>query len=267
MDLAAFHLQSARYNSKRPPAFGEHPELSDLNRYREREYETTLQELEEQINNTMEPTGQSLRSRFRRRFLRRRRRGGRQQGGQNNNNQGGDATAATTNNNNPQPIMAMPKPKKKRYKSISRTTPAPTTTTATFTSVFASVFGIVAPNRTPLTARRNAPSASSVNLVVRTDSARHFDQAWEHGQPPLFLQEGAHLLSLLSAVGACRLFFCLALACFGGRCFCGSFVDSEKIVRYCYFSPWNALFLCLLNKLHDVLIAATNMNPFRVTHY
>ena len=37
MDLAAFHLQSDRYAATRPPAFGEHPELTDLNRYRERE--------------------------------------------------------------------------------------------------------------------------------------------------------------------------------------------------------------------------------------
>ena len=188
MDLAAFHLQSARYQNKRPPAFGEHPELTDLNRFRERENETTLQELEEQLNSTLEPTSHSLRSRVKQSLFRRRRRKQQQQ------QQKDDSTS------NQQPVMALQKPKRKRYKSISRATTAPKTTSATFTSVFASVFSMGGNKKASPAALVKVSSAS--NLVVRTDSARHFDQAWEHGRPPLFLQEGAHLLSLLSAVGA-----------------------------------------------------------------
>ena len=239
MDLAAFHLQSDRYKDKRPPAFGEHAELTDLNRHRERENETTLEELEEQLNSSMEER-QSLRSRIRRRFSRRRR-------GQANDNNPSNAVTTTQakhssiNNNNPQPVMAMPKPRKKRYKSISRTTPP--TTSATFTSVFASVFRMAPKLPPPLSTQ----DTSSTNLVVRTDSARHFDQAWKHGQPPLFLQEAAHLLSLLSAVGACvralvRACGCVmrALVC---RKRCSVVVETTWIA--CILSLWTVLLLCL----------------------
>lgn len=193
MDLAAFHLQSARYNDRRPPAFGEHPELTDLNRFRERENETTLEELEEQLNNNMEPTNQSLRTRLRKSFFRRRRRRNRQQQGDKDLRPLSQQPLAN-NNTSANPIMAMQKPKKKQYKSISRTSPP--SSTATFTSVFAAVFTSISKK----TATPKAPD-SATSLVVRTASSRHFDQAWDHGQPPLFLQEAAHLLSLLSAVG------------------------------------------------------------------
>ena len=177
MDLAAFHLQSARYEKKRPPTFGEHPELTDLNRFREREYETTLEELEEQLNNVPDMQSQSLRSRMQRTFFRRRRRGTKR----------GDSMSEEEKARHV--VLAMPKPqKKKKYKSITK---APSRTSATFTSVFAAVFS---------TRVKEPPTVDSANLVVRTDSQRHFDQAWEHGKPPLFLQEAAHLLSLLSAV-------------------------------------------------------------------
>ena len=191
MDMAAFHLQSDRYEKRRPPSFGQHPELTDLNRHRERENETTLEELEEQLNSAPDVPSNSLRSRVQRSFFRRRRRKPRNEG---------DNNAPNKNDNDPSSVLAkdvvlaMSKPqKRKKYKSINRTT-TPAKTSATFTSVFASVFS--SRPKTPIPVE----TSSSTNLVVRTDSARHFDQAWEHGKPPLFLQEGAHLLSLLSAV-------------------------------------------------------------------
>lgn len=236
MDLAAFHLQSDRYKDKRPPAFGEHADLTDVNRHRERENETTLEELEEQLNSSMEDeTRQSLRSRIRRRFSRRRR------GDANDNNPTNAAMTATTKNssiNNPQPVLAMskPKPRKKKYKSISRTTP--TTTSATFTSVFASVFRMAPKLPSPLLTQ----DGSSTNLVVRTDSARHFDQAWKHGQPPLFLQEAAHLLSLLSAVGACVRTCVMRTLVYRKRC--SVVVETTWIA--CILSLWTVLFLCLV---------------------
>jgi hypothetical protein len=187
MDMAAFHLQCARYEKVRPPAFGEHPDLTAaLGRHRAREYETTLEELEEQLNNSPDLLSKSLRSRMQRVF---RRRGKRR-------NAAADQHALSPAELAAKAVMAMPKPKKKKkYKSISRSTAQPATSSTSFTSVFTSVFSARSKTPTP-----TPPPVDPANLIVRTDANRHFDQAWEHGKPPLFLQEGAHLLSLLSAV-------------------------------------------------------------------
>jgi predicted membrane chloride channel (bestrophin family) len=190
MDMAAFHLQSARYDKVRPPAFGEHPDLTAaLGRHRAREYETTLEELEEQLNNSPDLLSTSLRSRIQRVFRRRRQSKKKRHG-----STAADQHTLSAAELAAQAVMAMPKvKKKKKYKSISRSSAQPVKSSTGFTSVFTSVFS----------ARSKAPSPPPVdpaNLIVRTDSNRHFDQAWEHGKPPLFLQEGAHLLSLLSAV-------------------------------------------------------------------
>lgn len=48
--LAAFHLQALKYDSKKPPAFGEHPEIDFVERQRIRVKELTLEELEEQLH-------------------------------------------------------------------------------------------------------------------------------------------------------------------------------------------------------------------------
>ena len=177
MDLAAFHLQSARYEKARPRAFGEHPELTDINRFRERENETTLEELAEQLNTAEEVQSHSLRSRIQRSFFRRRKK-------KRDESKSEEEMAKNA-------VLAIPKPKKKKkkYKSINA---PPAKTSAAFTSVFASVFSTLG--------RPKQKLADPANLIVRTDSQRHFDQAWEYGKPPLFLQEAAHLLSLLSAV-------------------------------------------------------------------
>jgi Bestrophin, RFP-TM, chloride channel len=47
--LAAFHLQALKYESKKPPAFGEHPDIDFVERQRIRVKELTLEELEEQL--------------------------------------------------------------------------------------------------------------------------------------------------------------------------------------------------------------------------
>ena len=52
MDIAAFHLQSSKYDGRRPPAFGEHPELTCLERERERN-EPTMSDLEERIDDIL----------------------------------------------------------------------------------------------------------------------------------------------------------------------------------------------------------------------
>jgi predicted membrane chloride channel (bestrophin family) len=62
-EMAAFHLQSARYDDRKPPAFGAHPHIKCVERERERLNEPTLEELEEQIEG-MTDAAPSLRSRL-----------------------------------------------------------------------------------------------------------------------------------------------------------------------------------------------------------
>lgn len=52
-DLAAFHLQSDRFKDDRPPAFGEYPELTSIERERERN-EKTFQEIKQQVDEEYE---------------------------------------------------------------------------------------------------------------------------------------------------------------------------------------------------------------------
>jgi hypothetical protein len=185
MDLAAFHLQSAQYENKRPPAFGEHPHLTDLHRYREREYETTLEDLQEQLENMPEMASISFRSRVQRTFFRRRKKNRNGNDGEKKNNIN---NLLSEQDKARQAILSRPKTQqnKKKYKSINK---SPSKTSATFTSVFASVF--------TSRAKEPPPVDSNKNLVVKTDSQR-LDN--ENDLPSLFLQEAAHLMSLLSAV-------------------------------------------------------------------
>jgi hypothetical protein len=67
-EVAAFHYQAERYNSRKPPAFGSYPYITNLNRQRERAEEPTKEEL---ITKIEEMTASdvkiqpSIRSRFR----------------------------------------------------------------------------------------------------------------------------------------------------------------------------------------------------------
>lgn len=63
IDMAAFHLQSDRYDDRKPPAFGAHPDIKCLERERERLLEPTMEELENQLEGVSDGAP-SLRSRF-----------------------------------------------------------------------------------------------------------------------------------------------------------------------------------------------------------
>lgn len=52
-ELAAFHLQATRYADSRPPTFGENPHLTSVERERERN-EKTFEEIENHIDETIE---------------------------------------------------------------------------------------------------------------------------------------------------------------------------------------------------------------------
>jgi predicted membrane chloride channel (bestrophin family) len=62
-EMAAFHLQSARYDDRKPPTFGAQPHIKCLERERERLNEPTMEDLEEQLEG-MTDAAQSLRSRM-----------------------------------------------------------------------------------------------------------------------------------------------------------------------------------------------------------
>ena len=53
--LAAFHLQAKKFDPKKPPAFGDHPEIDFVERERIRKKELTLEELEEQLQRFEKP--------------------------------------------------------------------------------------------------------------------------------------------------------------------------------------------------------------------
>jgi hypothetical protein len=68
-EVAAFHYQSEKYNDFKPPAFGEFPDVVSVHRQRERLLEPTREDLEVAIEQKMEKIqaleSPSLRSRFR----------------------------------------------------------------------------------------------------------------------------------------------------------------------------------------------------------
>jgi len=57
MELAAFHLQAKTYDDKKPPAFGDHPDMEFMERERERKNTMTYNELQEQLDEALPPTG------------------------------------------------------------------------------------------------------------------------------------------------------------------------------------------------------------------
>jgi len=57
MDVAAFHLQSDIYANKRPPAFGSHPELQFIERERERRQEMSYLDLQEHLEEVLPQKG------------------------------------------------------------------------------------------------------------------------------------------------------------------------------------------------------------------
>jgi hypothetical protein len=186
MELAAFHLQAKAYASRRPPAFGEHPEINCLERAeRERLNEPTLSELEQKLDNIQIvddqlfgelPNPQSFRTAVTKTFsLRRRRR-----------------TKKT-----PEPSTSAKLLEKSHATKIKSINAVPVMNDENHS--------IKKPlgwwhrrhqhhhDKVPL-----ARTKSVTTVVVQTNV--HQKKAWEYESPPLFLQEAAHLLSLLSAV-------------------------------------------------------------------
>lgn len=161
MEMSAFHLQSVRYDDRKPPTFGANPEIKCLERERERLNEPTLEELGEQLGEIQE-TNKSFRSKFK--LLRK-------------SKSKKDLSQVPKKPTKKQ----KPKPARPVAKNINTTTIAPNSDPKD------SYFGF----------RFNRfLTKKPTNKVVKiaTVARKH-----EYDPSP-FLLEGAHLLSLLSAV-------------------------------------------------------------------
>jgi Bestrophin, RFP-TM, chloride channel len=172
MELAAFHLQAAIYDQRRPPAFGSHPEINSLERARERFNEPTLEELQEQLDDmeTVIAEQEMTDSNFRRKavrsfslpeFVRRRKRPIK-----------------------PRPPSVVTGPPMKSINAV-RSTYSPNASIHRFFAMRGSI--------------SKAASLEQMQAKVQATYGSH-RQAWHPDKPPLFLQEAAHLLSLMSAV-------------------------------------------------------------------
>ena len=191
MEMAAFHLQSSVYDRVKPPAFGAHPEFNSLERARERLNELTLEELEtkleameqdDTIDEVMRPTPAKLRS-----FLRRRRRK--------------EKEAAPEPKKEPSPKQQSKPPARKLRasvaKSINAVAPPRAAHQQTGEHRIFQHFTDWLTNKPKLDNPLEEPI--SEGIVVQAVAGNRVN-AWASNKPPLFLQEGAHLLSLLSAV-------------------------------------------------------------------
>jgi len=191
MELGAFHLQSSVYDRVKPPAFGAHPEFNSLERARERLNELTLEELEtkleameqdDTIDEVMRPTPAKLRS-----FLRRRRRK--------------EKEAALEPKKKPSPKhQSKPLARKARVsvaKSINAVAPPRAAHKQTGEHGIFQNFTDWLTNKPTV---NNAIQEPISETIVVQAVAGNGVRAWDRDKPPLFLQEAAHLLSLLSAV-------------------------------------------------------------------
>lgn len=194
MHLAAFHLQSSRYDSMKPPAFGDNPHLTSLERERERLYEPTREEIEQQIDETLEKEKeaeqQTLASRFSRwRFPRRKRKK--------------NKIPATNNNNADGPVKGDTNNEQKRDRKSKHHGHQRVTRDENFESRIKDTRkSINAPVRAmPKKKHKSVPGhrrvVSTMSCVTAADRNADTDAM---DKRPLFLQEAAHLLSLLSAV-------------------------------------------------------------------
>lgn len=194
LELAAFHLQSTLYDHCRPPAFGAYPELTSLERARKR-VEPTMEEIEsrldhmvgQEISVTAEPT--SIRSRIRSR--RRKNPPSKQQPPQ---------EVQVKHETKVKKVYSLDRIAKMQAKSINapKYQPSPAATT-TFPSPFSQITQwLPFRNHTEVETVVTEPP-NPENHVVQSALSNRI-QAWDTEHPPLFLQEAAHLLSLLSAV-------------------------------------------------------------------
>jgi predicted membrane chloride channel (bestrophin family) len=182
MELAAFHLQSAAYNQRKPPAFGAHPHLKCLERERERVKEQTLEQLEEELDK-MDNLEHSLHSRLSGVFGRNRK--AKSKKGLAIKEARQESTHSSIHSSSTAPTPPI-------QKSINATAShsPPERKTSFFKAHFQHQH------------HHNTKSHSSYSRTIPTKigSRRRIANVWEDGKPPLFLQEAAHLLSLTSAV-------------------------------------------------------------------
>ena len=197
MDLAAFHLQSNKYDNTRPPAFGEHPELTCLVRQRDRFNEPTLSEWENKINNIVakeQTEKRSIRCRFNSFIM-----------GKSNHRPVATRNSSSSLRKEEEEESEQEERRQKQQvalkpsevetaqqngaSSLSRSSSKTEKATKSFKSALQGVF------------HRGGTSNQHDDQVVQIrTNKQNTKQAWEDNQPPLLLQEGAHLLSLLSAV-------------------------------------------------------------------
>lgn len=160
-EVASFHLQSNKYK-KKPPAFGHHPEIKSIERERERYNELNREELEQRIEELRHVDDVvSLRTKFKR-----------------------WSDSAKTKKARREQLQQQQQPQETQQEPQTSSSVAPER------KVTFSVDVPVIPNED--NARREA--------FQRVKSRRVEQEEDECKQASLFLQETAHLLSLLSAV-------------------------------------------------------------------
>lgn len=199
LELAAFHLQSSLYDQSRPPAFGAYPELTSLERARKRVDEPTMQEIESRLDDmvgqetavTLPVEPSSIRSRIR---SRRRKK---------TNVPPPMQEVKVKRTAKVKKVYSHDRLAKMQAKSINaapkyQPVPAPQ---STYTSPFSQITQWL-PFRTHHHSEVETITTEVLNPenhVVQSALSNRI-QAWDTEHPPLFLQEAAHLLSLLSAV-------------------------------------------------------------------
>jgi hypothetical protein len=158
-EIAAFHYQSSRYDDRKPPAFGSHPDLKSITRERQRiEEPMTKRELEDHVDDCMAKTSRNLP--LRQRFF--------------------QSFRKNKSNRNARNLRASGKFISSRRRSL----------------------------REPTLFNEEYDGGSTSQFTSR---ARHLMtqgkmmQTEDDSPPALFLEEAAHLLSLLSAMAMCTL--------------------------------------------------------------
>ena len=188
IELAAWHLQSKRYDEVRPPAFGAHPELDSVERKREKNNTMTPQKLRvilEQDTDSVNSSGEENNVSFaavndteRRRSLWKRLKTRTKQ-------------KYTTAAGNAKSGQATPSNKGNKGKSINSQASVRSFSGGAFKNAKKSINSTSATELTPFDRKPLSRLVSLTNL----DGGMENEQA-----PSLFLQEASHLLSLLSAV-------------------------------------------------------------------
>ena len=190
MDIAAWHLQSTRYDDVRPPSFGEHPHLTSLERERERN-EATFEEIENQIDEALEKENQesneSMASRFSRWQLRRRK-----NDAANNNNNSSSSNNNNNNHNDTRTSTIFSRMSTRKPKTASKFEKR---IQGTKKSINAPISPKLGKKKKKKTHKRASSSFSCVTSYAKQSPNEEIVD-----EKPLFLQEAVHLLSLLSAV-------------------------------------------------------------------